>query len=329
MTRPEDASPSETDADGEGGGTLARYTGIVAAAVLSGCSVLTDRAVPLDRESAGVDSGRFGNRMGEPSGVSPTPTEAASETASSTPTDTASPTRTVSPQRTDTSVTRGERTDNATPEPTDESSTSTPTETARPAPETESAYGGAGSGSDGGGYGGGGGGSYTGSGGGAAGGGGGGNTAVAPSTTTPQSTTETRTSTPTSTPTPTPTPTGPPAPEPRTPYETVGGDLSAPLTGTVAVSGRETGYLCHLDTGTPVSLAFAGETVDGGSVNWHLADATALGTYWEGSEESMFASFPAWSAFDFGPFTTGDGGTALLVEPVDSPVTLSYSITVR
>jgi hypothetical protein len=104
---------------------------------------------------------------------------------------------------------------------------------------------------------------------------------------------------------------------------------SESLTGTVVVSDRETGYLYRVDTGTAVSMAFAGEAVDGGSVNWYLGDASALASYWDGSEESLFASFHGWSAFDFGPFTTGNGATALLVEPVDDPVTLSYAITVQ
>ncbi|WP_254822721.1 hypothetical protein [Haloglomus halophilum] len=330
MTRPDESAPSgstlgEGDADGAEDGTLARYAGVVATAVLGGCSFVADRAAPLDRESVDAEDGQLSNRMGRPGGASPTPSETATETTSPTPTSTASPTRTASPEPTDTQVSPDGWDDHTTPEPADESPT--PTETARPAPKTDATYGGAGGGSGGGSTGG----SDGGSGGGAGASGGssgtgGGSAAVAPTTSTPRSTT---TETTTSTSTPTSTPTGSPTPTARTPFETVSESPSESLTGTVAVSDRETGYLCQVDTGAAVSIAFAGEAVDGGSVNWYLGDASALASYWDGSEESLSASFHEWSAFDFGPFTTGGGATALLVEPVDDPVTLSYAITVR
>jgi hypothetical protein len=332
MTRPDESTPVEADADSTEGGTLARYAGVVATAVLGGCSFVADQAAPLDRESVDAGDGQFSNRMGQPGGASPTPSGTATETTSPSPTSTASPTRTVSPEPTDTQVSPDGWDDHTTPEPTDESPT--PTETARPAPKTDTTYGGAGGGSSNGGSGGdtaGSDGGSSGSGGSAAAGGGssgtgGGSAVAAPATATPRST---ATETPAGTTTPTPTPAGPPTPTARTPFETVSESPSESLTGTVAVTDRETGYLCQVDTGTAVSIAFAGEAVDGGSVNWYLGDASALASYWDGSEESLFASFHGWSAFDFGPFTTGNGVTALLVEPVEDPVTLSYAITVR
>jgi hypothetical protein len=120
----------------------ARHASEDVSAVLGGCSFVADQAVPLDRESVDAEDGQFSNRMGQPGGTSPAPTETATGTTSPSPTSTASPTRTASPERTDTQVSPDGWGDHATPEPTGESRT--PTETARPAPETDATYGGAG-----------------------------------------------------------------------------------------------------------------------------------------------------------------------------------------
>lgn len=97
----------------------------------------------------------------------------------------------------------------------------------------------------------------------------------------------------------------------------------------MTVSGRETGYLCHVDTETPVSLRLAGETADGARVNWYLCDPGGLDAYWDGGSTPIYASFTDWATFDFGPFTTGAAPTAVLVEPVADAATLSYSVTVE
>jgi hypothetical protein len=114
----------------------------------------------------------------------------------------------------------------------------------------------------------------------------------------------------------------------RTPIDILTPGVSTPRTHTVTVSDRETGYLCLLDVDAPVSLSFSGETVEGGRVNWYLCDPARLDSYWTGGDQAVFASFTDWATFGFGPFTTGAGPTALVVEPVDGPVTLSYSISV-
>jgi len=99
------------------------------------------------------------------------------------------------------------------------------------------------------------------------------------------------------------------------------------VTGTVTVSDRDTGYLCLVDIETAVPFRFGGGTAEGGAVNWYLADPTALESYWDGGDGAVYASFSDWTAFDFGPYTAGAAPTALLVEPVDGTVTLSYSLT--
>jgi hypothetical protein len=65
------------------------------------------------------------------------------------------------------------------------------------------------------------------------------------------------------------------------------------VTGTVAVSDRDTGYLCLVDVETAVPFRFGGGTAEGGAVNWYLADPTALESYWDGGDGAVYASFSA------------------------------------
>lgn len=288
----------ETSVDDDAGSRLTHYAGVVAGVVLSGCSTLTRADHPLNEDASGLDADQFSSESGaiprsnvipEPS---PTPTDEPPSSPSpteTTPTDTPATSTETTP--TDTPATS---TETPTPAATEESPTAT--ETARPA---DAGSGGAG-----------------GSAAAASGGGGGRGTAPTP-TATPGTTTETATPTDTDT------------RALRTPVETVtAGGVSSPLTGTITVSDRETGYLCLLDADSRVSFSFAGETADGGAVNWYLCDPTTLESYWTGSMAGVFASFHDWPTFEFGPYTTGPGPTALVVEPVGDPVTLSYSIVI-
>jgi hypothetical protein len=290
-------STTDEAENGSNRGRVAKYAGVLAGVVLSGCSSLTPRQ-PLNEDPSGLDPDRLSGRS--TSVVDPNGTQ----TASPTPTATATPTSTQTPTPT------------ATEEP------ATATETARPPDAKRGSSGGAASGgSSGGGE----------SGGGSFGGGGGsGGTTTTPTPTASPESSPTPTTTPEGTATATPTPTETETRAPGTPVDVVTtNSLSTPLSHTVSVSDREMGYLCLVDVDAPVSLSFSGETVEGGAVNWYLCDPSQLDTYWAGGTQAVFASFTDWPTFDFGPFTTGAGPTALVVEPVDEPVTLTYSISLE
>lgn len=279
-------------ADADSGSRVTHYAGVVAGVVLSGCSTLTRSDTPLNEDASGLKPNQFSSdsEVGSRPNATPEPTPTTEPTASPTATST-----------------EAEESPTATATATEESPT--PTETARPADAGSGGAGGSAAAASGGGS--------LGSGSGGSSGGGGGGTAPTP-TATPGTTTETA------------TPTEIATRSLRTPVETVtGGGISSPLTGTITVSDRETGYLCLLDADSPVSFSFGGEAADGGAVNWYLCDPTTLESYWAGGTAGVFASFRDWPTFEFGPYTTGSGPTALLVEPVGDPVTLSYSITVE